>query len=186
MGSAPQGWRQWNPGLDNADKTLREVLGTLPGNKQLEISPIIRAFENPKSPIAFSGAISLARHDLVHIVLGRGLLSQDEAFVIGFTMGTSKRISRLESWIFQKITKFLYPRPYNFNDNDLKAFRLGLWEGEKSDVMEIFNMPIEDYMDTPLKTIREMVGLDVEHLRKVYKYERMLLPNTEVSNRLPN
>jgi hypothetical protein len=33
---------------------------------------------------------------MIHVLLGRGLLAQDEAFVIGFTMGATKAVSGFE------------------------------------------------------------------------------------------
>ncbi|HEY6564311.1 MAG TPA: hypothetical protein VIY86_07420, partial [Pirellulaceae bacterium] len=83
-------WREWYPGLDNGTLTLGAVLDTLPGFTADQVPPLVRAFENPTSPIALTGACSLEQHDAIHVLLGRGLVDQDEAFTIGFTAGTSK------------------------------------------------------------------------------------------------
>lgn len=180
----PIDWKKWNPGLDNGHLTMAEVLATLPGNKQQEISYVVKLFENPMSPFAFRGAISLARHDMVHIVLGRGLLPQDEAFVIGFTMGTSKDISAIEAQLFQWITKYLYPAPYNFTDNHLVAFRLGLEAGKLSKAEEIYAFPFEKHKKKKLADIRSKIGLDVEELKVSYRREQAMLPETKESKRL--
>ena len=95
-------WSEWSPGLDNDDLTLEYVLETMPGVDAVEIPLIIRLFENPSSMIAFPGAISLERHDAMHVLLGRGLMIQDEAFVIGYTMGSHKK---LKDW--QKLLQSL-------------------------------------------------------------------------------
>lgn len=181
----PQNWKEWLPGLDNDNLTLGEVQKTLPGNKKEEIHFVIRLFENPSSPIAFKGAISLERHDLVHIILGRGLLPQDEAFVIGFTMGTSKTISSVEAALFQWITKHLYPPPYNFKDNHLKSFRLGLEAGKKSEADKIYDAPLENYKDMTLGEIRQKLGIDTESLKAIYAHEKEMLPESKESKRLP-
>jgi len=47
-------YRDWNPRLDNGDKTLQQVLDTLPANNPEDISSLVRLFENPKSPISFN------------------------------------------------------------------------------------------------------------------------------------
>ena len=83
-------WREWIPWLENDDLTLREVYETLPGAGPEEIDQIVRLLENPASPYALPGASSLRVHDCIHILIGRGLLNHDEAFVIGYTMGTAK------------------------------------------------------------------------------------------------
>jgi len=85
--SAPTGWKDWNPMLNNGEKKLGTVLKTMPSNEQQDISSVVKLFENPSSPIALPGAINLERHDCIHVILGRGLLPQDEAFVIGFYHG---------------------------------------------------------------------------------------------------
>ena len=177
-------WKDWSPGFDNDAMTLEEAQNTLPGNEPDEIHFIIRLFENPSSPIAFKGAITLERHDLVHILLGRGLLPQDEAFVIGFTMGTSKKISTLESWLFQTITKHLYPPPYNFNDNHLQIFRLGLDMGNASHTKSIYDIPLEEYKHQTLAEIRSNIGIDMKALKTAYRLEKELLPDTRESKRL--
>jgi hypothetical protein len=178
-------YKDWNPGLDNGDKTLREIKNTLPANPPEDISQIVKIFENPKSPIALKGAVSLDRHDAIHIVLGRGLLPQDEAFVIGFTMGTSKNISAIEEFIFKQVSMYLYPKIYRFNRKHLKAYDLGLKFGKKSKTKKIYEFEFENYLDEKLSKIREILGVDIEKLKEVYRAEKELLPDTKSSTRLP-
>ena len=57
----------------------------------------MRLLENPKYHLPgvtlFHGAVDLDMHDRIDIALGRGLLTAiDEAFTIGFTMGSTKRV----------------------------------------------------------------------------------------------
>ena len=104
----PLPWEDWVPGLNNGHLTMREVFDTLPGITPDEVAWHVRMLENPASPISFTGAIELHPHDCVHILLGRGLLNQDEAFVIGYTMGTNKRIPRWQLWAFEKIATYFY------------------------------------------------------------------------------
>ncbi len=177
-------YRDWNPGLNNGDKTLGEVRKTLPANSPEDISKIVKLFENPKSPIALKGAVNLERHDCIHIVLGRGLLPQDEAFVIGFTMGTSKNISKLEKFIFKAASMYLYPKKYRFSRRHMKAYELGLACGKKSKASKIYEFPFEDYQGVKLSELREKLGIDIKELKSVYRKEQELLPNTKSSLRL--
>lgn len=178
-------WKDWSPGLDNNRMTLKEAQDTLPGNDPEAINFLVRLFENPKSPIAFKGAISLERHDCVHILLGRGLLSQDEAFVIGYTMGTSRHISRLELSLFKLITKKLYPHPYKFSEKDLVAYNLGIEYGKLTKALPIFEFPFEEYMDKKLGEIRRLLDVRIADLKKLYAAEQVLVPGTKCSRRLP-
>ena len=52
-----------------------------------EVPWLIWLMENPKSPLHLHGASALNDHDYVHIILDKGQANDDEAFVIGFTMG---------------------------------------------------------------------------------------------------
>jgi hypothetical protein len=112
-------WSEWNPGLDNDELELKYVLETMPGVEAAEIPLMIRLFENPSSIIAFPGAISLKRHDAMHIVLGRGLMVQDEAFVIGYTMGSHKKLKDWHVSLFSFISRNLYKSPYSFKRRDM-------------------------------------------------------------------
>ena len=77
--------------------------------KPEEVPFIIRLVENPKYDVGlFSGSVSLETHDCVHLLLGRGLMTKDEAFVIGYTMGSTKKMSRWRKNLFMF---FGVPRP---------------------------------------------------------------------------
>ena len=85
--------------------------------------------ENPKSPISLTGAIDLYNHDIIHILLDRGMLNRDEAMVIGFTMGNSETTSSWVRWLFEFCARYLYPVSYRFNEYDLLEFERGFAYG---------------------------------------------------------
>ena len=85
--------------------------------------------ENPKSPISLTGAIDLYNHDIIHILLDRGMLNRDEAMVIGFTMGNSETTSSWVRWLFEFCARYLYPVSYRFNEYDLLEFEKGFAYG---------------------------------------------------------
>ena len=183
----PISWEDWTPGLNNGHLTLREVWETLPGATADEISWHVRMFENPASPISFTGAIELNPHDCIHILLGRGLLNQDEAFVIGYTMGTNKSIPKWQVWAFKKIAQYFYPKPYKFSKSDALAFKLGVGRGLKCNVKNIQELPLfsTEYLDRKISDIRKELGINVSDLRSWYRKEQILIPNTKESLRLP-
>ena len=86
-------WDEWSPGLDTDDMTIAEVLAPMPAAEAGDVPEIIRKYENPESPDALPGAIHLNRHDCIHVLLGRGLHVQDEAFIIGVTMGAASDLT---------------------------------------------------------------------------------------------
>ena len=181
----PAGWRAWFPGLDNDHLTLREVLATLPAAPPAAIPWVVRLFENPQGWLRLHGAVDLATHDRIHVVLGRGLLAQDEAFVIGFTMGSTKAVSRLERWFFKCAASHLYPDPYRIPWPILAAYDLGLEAGREMGGYDIHRGLGDEMLDRPLGEVRRIMGIDTRRLRQFYAREREALPESAASRRLP-
>jgi len=81
--------------LRTNQRTLRHAFDSLMsvGNSQDEVPLIVRLAENPEYHFSglgfFKGRVTLEQHDDIHIILGRGLTLMDEAFVLGFTMGST-------------------------------------------------------------------------------------------------
>ncbi|MDP6706520.1 MAG: hypothetical protein QF893_09280 [Alphaproteobacteria bacterium] len=178
-------WSEWSPGLDNDSMTLGEVLATLPGDEPEAIPDVIRKYENPASADALPGAVSLARHDCIHALLGRGLRLQDEAFVIGFTMGAARAINERHLATFEFVSVHDYPKPYNFEPEHLLAFRLGV--GAATDMSrdaDIHLCPLEARLETTMSDLRREFGIQVGELRAYFRKEELLLPGTRSSRRL--
>ena len=178
-------WWEWFPGLDNDDRTLRDVLSELPAAPAAAIPWIVRLFENPQGWLRLHGAVSLKNHDMIHILLGRGLLDQDEAFVIGFTMGSTKAVSALEKWVFKFIVSRLYPEPYRISRTTLVAYDLGVEAGAAFGVENLHLLLRDEMLDKPLGEIRRELQIDTRRLRHFYGREREALPGTLASLRLP-
>ena len=183
--TATRHWKKWHPGLDNDHLTLREVLGTLPAAPPGAIPWIVRTFENPRGWLRLHGAVDLADHDMTHVLLGRGLLDQDEAFVIGFTMGSTKAVSRLERAFFRYVVSHIYPDPYRIPPRILAAYDLGLEAGRAMGVRDIHRAVGGHLLDRPLGESRRDLGIDTRRLREFYVRERAALPDTTASRRLP-
>ena len=178
-------WWEWFPGLDNDERTLRAVLAELPAAPPTAIPWIVRAFENDKSWLRLHGAVNLRKHDMIHVLLGRGLLDQDEAFVIGFTMGSTRAVSRPERWFFKFAVSRLYPEPYRISRRMLAAYDLGLEAGGGLGVRNLHLAVDDDMLDRPLGETRRALRIDTERLRQFYARERDALPGTLASLRLP-
>lgn len=174
----------WNPGLDNGHRKLADVLATLPGAEQADIHWLVRLIENPRSPLAFPGQISLARHDALHILLGRGLNNQDEAFVIGFTMGSARITKQWHCRLYCWIARHLYPPAYRFKPEHQQVFELGLGQGWKHPVQDVHLVPIEKMLEDTVDMVRERTGIKVHDLHAAYRHEQILVPHTHESARL--
>jgi len=113
--------------------TFKEALNifskTNTAKKQKDISWLVWFIENPKSPFHLHGAATLHDHDHIHVLLNRGLAYDDEAFVIGFTMGNDDRTKSWESKLFKFISSWLYSKSERFTKKQLKIFDSGFKYG---------------------------------------------------------
>lgn len=183
-------WHDWIVPLHETSMTLRQILDSAAHLQaaQTDIPLIIQMVENPRFDIPgvdlFSGAVDLHTHDCIHAVLGRGMLPKDEAFVIGFTMGSTNRVTTTEEHLYALASKYLYPGPYRFSDEDIHVFKDAVKLGFISDCMPLSDIDYAPLMDKPIGTIRETIGLETELLRAYYRIEQKRYPGDKASMRI--
>lgn len=148
--------------------TLKEAYSILESNEQTDIPFLVWLLENPDSPLALPGKIYLREHDYIHILLGCGQSAQDEAFVIGVTMGSNLKTNWLHLAIFKFFTRHLYPKPYQFSQEDLRVFDLGFDYGRRIQVKQLNEIDFEPYQNQTIASLRKMFGIDVD-----YAYEEI-------------
>ena len=119
--------------------TLKQALKEIFIDEPEAIPWIVRLIENPSSPIALPGKISLYNHDCLHVLLGCGVTLQDEAYIIGFTMGNDPAVNRFYVWLFKFVSQFLYPRKYRFRREDFSYYANGFEYGVKLRAVAQFN-----------------------------------------------
>lgn len=175
----------WQPGLDNADATLGDVLASMPKDPPDAIPWSVKILENPRSPLALAGAIDLFGHDCIHVLLGRGIESQDEAFVIGFTMGASKRLRTWQELIFRWCSAHLYRGVYRFSALDHAVYDLGVAAGRWMNGKPLHEIDWGARLHRQLGDLRRELGLRLEVLHGFYELERSLFPDTAASRGLP-
>jgi hypothetical protein len=169
--------------------TLRDAKDTMSvfALTQGDVPLIIKLTENPKyfTSKLFTGAVDLFAHDCVHILLGRGVLLKDEAFVIGYTMGSAKKMWRWRRNLFMWICKRLYPEGYKFGEEERFVFYNGVMAGSKCDV-DLSTIDFRDrcVLDLELSEIRHLLGIDEELLRCYYCTENRLFKESRESRRL--
>ena len=158
------------------DTTLREAMKEMEpfALAQDDVPLIIKLLENPKYDIGlFAGYVNLFTHDCVHILLGRGLAVKDEAFVIGYTMGSTKRMMRWRRNLFMFCAKYLYPEGYKFREDERFVFNAGVALGSKCP-SDISKMDFKYYLDSSIKNVRELLGVDENTLTSYYELEKSL------------
>jgi len=151
---------------------------------QEDIPLIIKLVENPKYDIGlFAGYVDLFTHDCVHILLGRGLLLKDEAFVIGYTMGTSKKMFRWRRNLFMFCAKYLYPEEYGFGEDERFVFNLGVMVGSRCPT-DLSKTDFKKLLNKDVAEIRNELKMDSDLLRSCYLAEKNLFKDSRESLRL--
>ena len=183
-------YQDWHIPLDMDDISLsqaEENLSQVSANQQA-IPLMVQLVENPKFKFPgvtlFHGSVDLKTHDYIHIILGRGLLAMDEAFTIGFTMGSSHRVSTTEEQLFTFISKNLYPGIYKFDNEDSDVFKNAIRLAFISNCMPLDTLDYQSMLDMPLKKIRHTIGLETELLKAYYTIEKNRYPESLASQRL--
>lgn len=182
--------KTWITKLEDDERSMREAYESLTaiGNSQDEVPLIVKLTENPKFHFGglgfFKGRVTLQQHDYIHILLGRGLTLMDEAFVIGFTMGSTDRVSTHEQGLFSFINKIFYPKPYRFKEDGMKVFRDAVALAYVSDCLPLESVDFEPLLDLPLRDVRKALNLEVELLQAYYQIEAKRYPECAASQRL--
>jgi len=184
--SSKNSYRDWFVPFECDQISLRQGLASLDqlGAPADEIPLIVRLLENPEGLGLLPGSVSLHQHDCIHLVLGRGLLPKDEAFIIGFTMGSTKRLSTWEERLFSWISHHFYPDIYRFSEEDLAIFKDAIHLAQVSHCQAFDTINFDHYLDTPLKEIRKDIGLEVDLIQTYYALEKNRYPHAKESQRL--
>ena len=179
----------WFVPLSTTDLTLQQAHSQLDefGLEQEDVPLIIQLVENPKYDLPgidiFHGATNLDTHDYIHILLGRGVMIKDEAFVLGFTMGSSNRVTTTEERLFGFLTKYIYPKNYQFTDQDLDVFKDAVRLSFISDCQSLAKVDYKKYIEWPVQKIRDEIGLEVDLLKAYYAIEAKRYPHVKECGR---
>ena len=178
-------YADWHIPLSRTGLTLREAAADLAhvGAQPDDIPFMVRLAENPRYNL-FHGAVDLKTHDYIHVVLGRGLLAKDEAFVIGFTMGSTQRLSATEERLFALVAEHLYPGIYRFTEEDVRVFRDAVRLAFVSEVPPLNQIDYQCHMDQRLGDLRREIKIDVPLLSAYYAIEKRRYPQAPESQRL--
>jgi hypothetical protein len=147
----------------SAAMTLGSAVATLGGFKQSDVPWQIWLMENPDSPISLPGKISLYNHDCLHILLDCGLSNNEEAFVVGFSMGTDRQTHWYHVIIFKLISRYFYPVKYRFTWQQLKSFELGYKFGELSAIRNLNSINFRLHAHKTVDRLRQLFGINLDH-----------------------
>lgn len=150
-----------------------------------DVPLIIKLVENPnyRTSKLFTGAVDLFTHDCIHIILGRGVLPKDEAFVIGYTMGSTKKMSRWRRNLFMCCAKHLYPSEYRFGEEERFVFNVGVMLGSLCET-DLSKVEFGKINEEDVSLIRKKLKINTKLLRHYYAVERNCFPESKESSRL--
>jgi len=182
--------RRWFVPLSRGDLRLADAKASLApiGLPQDAIPLIVQVVENPWFDLPgveiFSGATNLDDHDYIHALLGRGLLPKDEAFVLGFTMGSTNRVGEIEERLYGLFARYLYPKAYRFSDDDFQVYKDAVRLGYVSDCRSLADVDYSRLLDLTLDEARATLGIEKSLLRAYYEIEKRRYPESFESQRL--
>jgi hypothetical protein len=179
-------YRSWFVPFECDQISLRQGLNSLAelGAPAEEIPFIVRLLENPEGLGLLPGSVDLHQHDCIHLILGRGLLPKDEAFIIGFTMGSTKRLSTWDEKLFSWVSHHFYPEIYRFSKEDLEVFKDAIHLAQVSHCQAFDRINFDHYLDISLADIRKHIGLETELIQTYYQLEKLRYPHAIESQRL--
>ena len=182
--------QDWFPGLNTGALTLGAAYASLAriGLAAREVPLMVQLVENPRYRIPgvelFHGAADLETHDCIHIVLGRGLEPMDEAFVLGFTMGSTKEVSSVEEALYGFISRYIYPSGYSFSAENLAVYRDALRLGTISGCVSLADINYRDHFARSITEVRALLGVEPDLLTAYYRIEKRRYPAVRESQRL--
>ena len=177
---------EWLSPLSCKRRKLKNVLKEM---RPFALAPedvplIIKLVENPKYDIGLlGGTTTLGTHDCIHVLLGRGLLVKDEAFVIGYTMGSTKKMKRWRRNLFMFCSRYLYPEGYKFKEEERFVFNTAVKAGSLCPT-DLSKINFKDFLNIPLLSLRKIFNIDVKLLKSCYVLEKELFKKSKESQRL--
>ena len=183
-------YRNWHIPYTRKDITLRQALDSLNAVRANATDSLLmlKLAKNPKfcqSGLGlFSGVIDVKQSDCIHIVLGRGLLNMDGAFTAGFTLGSSKKTTSSEQSVYAFIAKYLTPDVHEFSDEEMAVFKEGIRIAYISGCSPLDQFDFSEWLDHPIETVRDAVGIEDELMLAYYAVEQRRHPLALASQRL--
>jgi hypothetical protein len=171
---------------------LRDALASVPPPANLSRVPLmLRLQRDPDlsflGQLVFKAGLDQHQHDCIHILLGRGLLPMDQAFVLGFTLGSSKKGSLPEHKLRAEVGRHFNKNVPLFSEAENAVFKDGIKLSYLSFCAPLENFDFTPWHDLSLRELRQAVGLEPELVLAYYAVERHRYPHALASQRLlPN
>jgi len=179
----------WHIPFHSDGLSLRLALASMPLPEAADSLPLmLRLQRDPElsflGQLVFNSGVDRHQHDCIHILLGRGLLPIDQAFVLGFTLASSKKSMLPEHRLYAEVNRHFYKRVNLFDETESNIFKDGIRLGYLSFCAPLDGFDFKPWHDFSLREVREAIGLDPEVLLAYYAVERHRYPHSIASQRL--
>ncbi|WP_156114252.1 hypothetical protein, partial [Myxosarcina sp. GI1] len=156
--------------------TLQQQLSQISLDKPEDIPKIVRLLENPQSPIALPGAISLYNHDCLHVLLKQKNSPEEEAFIVGFCMGNDPATKRIHVFILKLSARYVYPKNpknYRFTKKCLLEFDRGFNYGKTFEEIRFNRIDFFRFANNSVDKLQDYFGISRQDLLQL-RLERVL------------
>lgn len=146
----------------------------------------VRLFENPQYewflPWIFKGRVDLTKHDFTHLLLSRGFNIVDEIAVVATTIGSTKQMNPVNTFLFYILQWLFYDRHFRFPLKYYPIFvrYVAFGSGLKKNISKI---DVKKFYDYKMSDLRREFGIFKEDLIDIYKVEVL---EFGVNNRMLN
>ena len=183
-------YQQWHIPFSRDDITLQMALDSMASvTSSLNEAPLmISLLEKAQSVLPgvdlFAAGFDLFQHDCIHILLGRGLLAADEAFTIGFTLGCAKKTTNTEYSLYAFVSQRLYPNVHKFTEHEIAILKDAIRLSFISNCVALDCFDFSKWLDEPVGTIRDVVGIEADLIAASYAVEKRRYPHSLAAQRL--
>ena len=153
-----------------SNQTLKSCIQNINGDEQSDIPFMVWFLENPDSIFPLPGKINLYNHDCLHIILDRGISLLDEAFVVGFTMGSDLKTNQFHLAIFKILSTLFYPQHYKFNYQQFKLLKKAFNYSRKLKVKNVNQIDFKKYENQTVGEIRKLLGIDLKEVKQCFAF----------------
>lgn len=101
----------------------------------------------------------------LHILLDLSMDYENEAFVLGFTMGNDSNIRNYHLHLFKLRSKFIYPKKYRFNKWQLELFSWGFHYGKSLPTKNLHSFNFEKFYPYRIGEIRAFLDIWLEEVQ---------------------
>lgn len=106
-------------------------------------------------------------HDIIHCILDQDLSPRGEAVVIGYTMGSTRRMTDFKNMLYRMVSRFLYPTNYRFTATETIVYGKVLMLGEITCMYDLSRLDYTELMDDTLDVVRRKLGIELIHLQNL-------------------